>query len=117
MPPLTMLMGTPSDWSDERNRKLALALTILEDETCKSCGTPAWIGHSTNNELIFDIKGSVCYGCAELERDKENYEKKRGGRPRQKGETKYVSPRNVWGADHPLPSRAHSYQHDMPTEG
>ena len=113
MPPLTMLTGQPSEWSDERNRKLAMALTILEEETCKQCGTPAWVGMSTNNEIVFDLKSAVCYGCAEVEKDREDSEKKRG-RIRQKGETRYVSPRNVWGADHPLPSRAHSYQYDMP---
>lgn len=116
MTPMTMLTGEPSDWSDERNRKLAVALTILEEETCKSCGTPAWIGHSTNNEIVFDLKGSICYGCAELEKEREGQEKKRGGRVRQKGETRYVSPRNVWGDGRALPSRSHAYQHDMPTE-
>ena len=109
-----MLTGDPTDWSDERNRKLAMALTILEEETCKGCGTPAWIGHSTNNEIVFDIKGSICYPCGELEQEREQAEKNRAARRRRKGETRYVSPRNVWGADHPLPSRAHSYQHDMP---
>lgn len=109
-----MLTGRPSDWSDVKNRKLATALTILEEETCKGCGTPAWIGYSTNNEIVFDIKSSVCYACAELERDRENHEKGRGGTPRQKGETRYAKARNVWGEDHPLPSRAHAYEHDMP---
>lgn len=113
---MTMLTGQPSEWSDERNLKLATALTILEEETCKGCGTPAWVGMSTNNEIVFDIKSSTCYSCAELEKDRESYEKNRGGRPRQKGETRFVSPRNVWGPGYSLPSRAHAYQHDMPTE-
>lgn len=111
-----MLTGKDSTWADERNRKLALALTMLEDETCKSCGTPTWIGMSTNNEIVFDLKGAICYGCGELEKDRENAEKNRGGRVRQKGENRYVSPRSVWGSGEPLPSRAHAYQHDMPTE-
>jgi hypothetical protein len=111
-----MLTGKTTDWSDERNRKLANALTILEDETCKGCGTPAWIGHSTNNEIVFDLKSSICYPCAELEREREAMEKGRGGRARRKGETRYPAPRNVWGTDHALPSRAHAYQHDMPKE-
>lgn len=111
-----MITGRDSDWSDERNRKLAAALTILEEETCKGCGTPAWIGMSTNNEIVFDLKSSICYGCAEIEKDRESAEKNRGGRVRQKGERPYASPRSVWGSNEPLPSRAHSYQHDMPTE-
>jgi hypothetical protein len=109
-----MLTGNESTWSDERNRKLALALVILEEETCKGCGTPAWIGHSTNNKIVFDLKSSVCYACAELEKERENREKGRTALPRMKGETRYASPHNVWGAEHPLPSRAHAYQHDMP---
>lgn len=112
-----MLTGEETTWKDERNRKLATALIILEEETCKSCGTPAWIGHSTNNEIVFDIKGSICYGCAELEMDREKAEKGRGGRSRQKGESKYVRPRSVWNDGRTLPSRAHSYQHDMPDGG
>lgn len=91
-----------------------MALTILEEETCKGCGTPAWIGHSTNNEIVFDIKSSTCYACAEIEKDRENYEKGRGGNPRQKGESRYAKARNVWGDDRPLPSRAHAYEYDMP---
>lgn len=109
-----MLTGRPSDWTDERNRKLAMAMTILEEESCRGCGTPAWIGLSTNNEIVFDIKSTTCFSCAELEKDRESYEKGRGGRPRGKGETRYTKPRNVWGPEHGLPSRSHSYQHDMP---
>lgn len=111
-----MLTGRKSDWSDDRNRKLAMALTILERETCKGCGTPSWIGHSTNNEIVFDLKSSVCYACAELERERDDREKKRGGPPPLKGESRYASARNIWGGDRVLPSRAHSYRHDMPTE-
>lgn len=109
-----MLTGVESSWADEKNRKLAIALQILEDETCKSCGTPAWVGMSTNNEIVFDLKGAICYGCGEIEKERESSEKGRGGRVRQKGETRYVAPRNVWGPDHHLPSRSHAYQHDMP---
>lgn len=93
---------------------LAMAMTILEEETCKNCGTPAWIGLSTNNEIVFDIKSAICYGCAELEKDREDTEKSRGKKPRQKGETRYAEARNVWGEGRPLPSRAYSYEHDMP---
>lgn len=112
-----MITGKPSDWSDERNRTLATALIILEEETCKGCGTPAWIGMSTNNEIVFDLKGTICYGCAEIEKEREEGEKRRGARTRQRGETRYVAPRNVWGEGHPLPSRAHSYRNDMPDSG
>lgn len=116
VPPLTMLTGQSTDWSDDKNRRLAMALTILEEETCKNCGTPAWIGHSTNNLITFDLKSSVCYACAELEKEREEREKGRGAKPRMKGETRYARARNVWGEEYPLPSRAHAYQHDMPED-
>ncbi len=69
---------------------------------------------STNNEIVFDLKGTVCYACADLEREREKGEKGQGPKVRQKGETRYASPRNVWGAGRRLPSRAHAYRHDMP---
>lgn len=88
---------------------LAVALTLLEDETCSHCGTPAWIGHSTNNEIMFNVKSTVCYGCAELERDRDQVSSdgrsKRKARP---GEIRYVSAYNVWEGK-ALPSRYEGY--------
>jgi hypothetical protein len=109
IPPLELLTGKKVGWSDDRNRFLAVALTLMEDETCKSCGTPAWIGHSTNNEIAFSVKSTVCYGCAELERDRDSVssdgKQKRKARP---GETRYVAAHNVWEGK-PLPSRYSGY--------
>jgi len=89
---------------------LAVALTLLEDETCGSCGTPAWIGHSTDNEIAFSIKSSVCYGCAELERERDSSVTSdgRSKRKHRPGETRYVTAHNVW-EGMPLPSRYKSY--------
>jgi len=88
---------------------LAVALTLLEDETCGGCGTPAWLGRSTNNEIAFTVKSSVCYSCAELEKDRDSVSgdgrAKRKARP---GETRYVSAHNIWEGK-PLPSRFSSY--------
>lgn len=104
-PPLTLLTGEASDWSDERNRVLAMALTLLESETCSSCGTPGWLGHSTNNEIAFSVKSSICYGCAELEQDRENR------RHSRRGEMRYVVPHSVWEGGS-LPSRHDCYQEE-----
>jgi hypothetical protein len=107
--PLELLNGKKSSWADVRNRFLAVALTLLEDETCKSCGTPAWWGHSTDNEIAFKVESSVCYGCAELEKDRDsvsgNGQSKRKQRP---GETRYVTPFNIWEGK-ALPSRYKGY--------
>lgn len=88
---------------------LAVALTLLEDETCKSCGTPAWLGHSTNNEIAFKVESSVCYGCAEIEREQNSVSADgRSKRKQRPGETRYVVPKNIWPGK-PLPSRLVGY--------
>lgn len=101
-PPVTFLLGVESGWGDERNRALSMALTLLESETCKGCGTPMWWGHSTRREIVFDVDSTTCYGCAELE--KANKDAKRN----PPGETKFVVPRNVWDGE-ALPSRHECY--------
>lgn len=105
MPPLTLLTGEPPDWSDERNRMLAVALTVMEAEVC-SCGTPSWIGQSSDRNIIFDVDSTVCHGCAEMERYEES--DRRTQKKKVKGESLFVVPRNVW-PDEPLPSRADYY--------
>lgn len=88
---------------------LAVALTILESETCSGCGTPAWLGHSTNNEIDFSVKSSICYGCAKLEKEKEHHSRVKPG------EMKYVEAHNVWEGQ-PLPSRHDSYTEQQEEE-
>lgn len=107
VPPLTLMTGKKTDWSDERNRMLAVALTIVETETCDRCGTPAWIGRSTDSEIVFEVESSTCFGCAELEKDQEA----RKGQKRAKGEIRYPVARNVWEDAH-LPSRYDSYMRE-----
>lgn len=101
-----MLTGEASEWSDERNRLLATALILLEQETCSGCGTPAWYGHSTDRNITFAVESTTCFGCAEIEKDQEN--DRRGARKKPKGEFRYVVPHNVW-PDEPLPSRSELY--------
>lgn len=101
-----MLTGEASDWSDERNRLIAVGLTILESETC-SCGTPTWIGHSTNRDIAFKVESATCFGCAEIEKDREEREKNK--RKPSRGEKRYPSAYNVWEGE-PLPSRRASYE-------
>lgn len=86
-----------------------MALTLLEEETCKQCGTPAWIGHSTDNTIAFEVKSSVCYGCAELEKDRDDEQSNK--RKKTRGEVRYIEPYNVWGDA--LPSRFDSYSREQ----
>lgn len=106
LPPLQMISGEKSGWDDERNRLLAVALTLLEDEMCKSCGTPVWLGHSSNNEVVFDLKTSTCYGCAEIDKARD------GAKKPKFGESHYVVAHNVWD-DGKLPGRYEEYQRGL----
>lgn len=103
---MTLMTGEETDWTDERNRLLSVALTLLESESCGNCGTPSWIGHSTNNEISFEVESSTCFGCAELE--KSNEDEQRGRKKRGRGEMKYVVPRMAW-EDQQIPSRFDLY--------
>lgn len=108
IPPLTLFTGEGSGWDQEQNRLLAVALTLFEDETCKTCGTPVWLGHSSNNEVVFDVKTSTCYGCAEIDKAREAT----SSRKPKPGETHYVVPKNVWD-DGKLPGRFEEYQRGL----
>lgn len=103
---MTMLSGQETDWGDTRNRVLAVALTILEDETCQGCGVPVWLGHSSNKEVVFDVRETTCWSCAEVEKDKEARKKAKPGTHQ------YAVPRNVWD-DGVLPSRYDEYMRGL----
>lgn len=103
VPPLTILIGKEEEGWSKLNRMLAQALTVVEDETCKSCKTPLWLAYSTNNEIQFKVDSAFCYACSALEKHKEEH--KKDAKP---GEIVYVKPYNVF-EDKPLPSRAESY--------
>jgi hypothetical protein len=100
-----MLTGKKSSWRDERNRMLAIALEMTESETCKGCGTPLWLGHSTDSEIQFKVESTTCYGCAELDKG----QKQSGSQKPKPGEQKYVTPYNVWEGK-ALPSRYDAYR-------
>lgn len=87
-PHVTISGGVPGEWS-EQDVLLANALTVLENETCKSCGTPVWLGYSTDNEILFRTQKSHCYGCEELEKEREKQTK---AKQKGYGDTTYVEP-------------------------
>lgn len=110
--PLLFLVGEEYGWAEYRNRLLAAAMTLLDAETCKSCGTPVWLGHSSNNEIQFEVRTTTCYGCAELEKEQDTRVSSTGQARRKPtpGESPYVVPYNVFrdeGAT--LPSRQEEY--------
>lgn len=107
-----IIMGKLSDWFEEWNCKLVVVLMILEEEICKFCGMFVWVGMLMNNEIVFDFKGVICYGCVEIEKEWEDGEKK-CGRVCQKGEIRYVFVCNVWGVGYLFLFWVYFYQYDM----
>lgn len=100
LPPTVLIYDErqPDKWRPE-DKKLAIAWTILQRETCKSCGQPMWLCRSDNRQLGFKVKTSVCYADKELN-SKENKKRAEKLKP---GETQYVVPYMY--DDSPLPSR------------
>jgi hypothetical protein len=107
VPPRTMINGDQPDVWTREDVLLANALVVLENETCKECGTPAWLGHSTDNRLLFKTDSAHCYGCEELEKEREKLSKDKSYKGY--GETVYPVPYMFGGKD-PLPSRRESYE-------
>lgn len=105
LPPTTFIYDDRQGdkWTKE-DKKLALAWTILQRETCKVCGQPLWICRSDNKNLGFKVETSVCYADAELN-SKQN--KKRADKLKP-GERQYTVPFMYDGSE--LPSRHEYYK-------
>lgn len=92
IPPTVLLLRDrqPSDGWSQVDKKLAVALQILEDETCSDCGIPVWLGHSDDKDIQFEVKSRVCYSCAEIEKDQEEKPGRKSKRKPTKGEKKFL---------------------------
>lgn len=102
LPPSVMLTdtGQPSDGWSRADKKLAMAWTILQRETCKNCGQPLWICRSSNKDLLFSVRTDTCYAKAELDK----WETSKKGKSLKKGEHPFVVAKMR--KEQPLPSRA-----------
>ena len=100
LPPTSFLTEKePSaGWSRE-DKKLAMALTILNKETCGTCGNPLWVCRSANNKLSFHARKGICYADAERKRAQD----KRQFKNLKPGEYIYVVPQMI--DDSPFPTR------------
>lgn len=109
IPPTTAVLGGggTSEWT-HRDVLAATALTLLDVETCKSCGTPAWIGHSTDNRVLFRVEEATCHACAELGKAQDDRDRGKN-RKKHHGKTFYPTAYNVY-KDQPLPSRREEYE-------
>jgi hypothetical protein len=89
----------PTDPWSVADKKLALAWTILQKETCRECGQPLWICRSNNVNLYFSVQTDTCYAKAELDR----WEAK-PNRKAKPGESAYIVP-DMRSDDGKLPTR------------
>lgn len=107
IPPTSLLTDEqPSkEWS-RADKKLAMAWTILQKETCNSCGQPLWICRSTNRDLTFKIRRGLCFATQELEKFKES----RNGKNLKKGEYPFAVPVMRNDDNAPLPSRREYFE-------
>lgn len=91
----------------KHDQALAIALQIIEEEKCQSCGLPIWIGHSENPYMEFELDHVICYACEfeDQETSKKTY-------TRKKGHTPYVKPYMdvLEGEDDSLPTRTEFFQ-------
>ncbi len=102
VPPRQIILGRQVDWNPD-DSKLSAALVLLEDETCRECGTVVWHGHSGNRYIKLDVDSTHCYGCQALEQRREDKERKLS-----KGEKPYVKV-SMYG-DLELPSRQDEFE-------
>jgi hypothetical protein len=104
-PPRQILRGVPVTWNSVDTR-LSMALVLLEQETCRECGTPSWLGHSADSRIEFKYDVAHCHGCMELE--KQRSEASKGRKSDDHGAKPYVYPQGFEGV--PLPSRSDEYE-------
>ena len=70
LPPTCLLIveGQPSAPWSSADKKLAIAWTILQHETCGTCGNPLWICRSDDKNLQFKSSKNTCYADAEYQK-------------------------------------------------
>ena len=107
IPPTSLLTDKqPSEPWSKADKKLVLAYTILQKETCQKCGQPLWICRSTNSLLQFKPRKAVCFASQELEK----YGESKNGKNLKKGEYVYAVPVFDGDETNTLPSRIEYFE-------
>lgn len=86
-------VGTKLNKEEKRkfNSLFMAAEQTIKDETCASCGTVFWHGHSSNNNIQFELEEDTCFGCqAKDEMDKQR-KNGQGKNHNDAGETTYIT--------------------------
>lgn len=100
--PLTFLVknAQPTEPWTQADKRLLMAWTILQKESCQECGQPIWICRSSNNNLTFSVRKGLCYAKLAMKKWSDSPAGKKMG----DGDVPYVIPKR-YDEDIPLPSR------------
>lgn len=101
--PLTFLLedAQPTDPWTVYDKKLLMAWTTLQKETCNECGQPLWICRSSDPNLGFSVRKGLCYSKREMHKWSESA----AGKAAKDYETPYTVPTR-YDENIPLPTRA-----------
>lgn len=103
---LVLSSAQPNDEWTVEDKRLVVALHLLNKQTCQKCGKPIWICRSSNNRLTFSVRKGICYASAALEKEQKKLEDSKNKSVKLKpGEFLYTVPQMI-GDDEPLPTRA-----------
>ena len=104
MPPTTFIYTArqPDDPWDTTDKKIAVAVHILNKQTCPQCGQPLWICRSDDANVDFVVKTATCYATQALEKARAKRTKTK--KELKPGEFEYVEPKMLFGK--PFPTRA-----------
>lgn len=106
MPPTDFIFTqreSSGEWSG-LDKKLAMALQILNKETCKLCGNPIWICRSEDREIDFSVRTGICFSKQRLEKKEKSNAKKKNGELKE-GQYLYTVPMQYNGEEIPRGAR------------
>ena len=103
---LILTSAQPDDEWTIQDKRLVVALHMLNKQTCQKCGKPIWICRSSDRNLTFSVRKGICYASAELEKEQKKLDdSKQKGAKLKPGEFLYTVAKMIHD-DQPLPTRA-----------
>lgn len=98
----------PQDEYTPFDVQLSVGYQYFIDSICQKCGTPLWYGSSEFEGIEFDVVHSVCYSCAELDRERESKSYKPA--PGETSSTHMHGTRYADGTEDPLPTPLEAFE-------
>lgn len=108
MPPLEFILDESSGGWSRLDKKLAIAMTIMNKEKCGGCGNPVWVCRNSSNNIDFSVRKGICYAKAAQDKYEERQSKLRNNKTKP-GEFVYTVPMQVNGKPIPVGTRSEYY--------